>query len=312
MTAQSELLRVENLQVHFERRGDHGIVRAVDGLSFSLQRREILALVGPAGCGKSTVGRTLLLLDQPTAGQILFEGQSLTSWRNRLWHKAHRQMQMIFPDPYAAFSPRLTVEDTLREALGGLDFRQNDRRDQKIRQLMALVGLNLYLAIRYPWELSGGNRQRLAVARALATDPRVLVCDQVADQLDPAVRAPIAKLFVSLRDRLDLSLLLIASRLAEVQESDRLAIMLKGRFVEMGYTADVIAHPLHPLTQALAQAVDYWSPPHPAIPDVKQGCPYAPVCPQVVDLCHQVYPPFDLLTPNHGVACHRATAVTKS
>lgn len=307
MAVGSELIRVDNLQVHFERQDGGRLVRAVDGASFSLKRGEILALVGASGCGKSAVGRALLLLERPTSGRIFFEGKSLTSWRNRLWDKAHRQIQMIFRDPYLTFSPRLTVEQTVREVLAATGFERGAPRDQKIRELLELVGLNLYLSIRYPWELSGGNRQRLAIARALAANPALLVCDQVGDMLDPAVRSSIADLLVGLREQMGMALLLIANRLAEVGGSDRLAIMVQGRIVEMGHTADVIAQPLHPFTQALLQNAGYWGEPQPALPDVPQGCRYAPFCPLAADKCRQVYPSFETLLPVHTVACHLAT-----
>jgi len=306
MAVESELIRVDNLQVHFERQGESRVVRAVDGVSFTLQPGETLALIGASGCGKSTIGRALLLLERPTSGRIFFKGKSLTSWHNRLWSKAHRQVQMVFRDPYLTFSHRLTVEQTIREVLAATGFKRGAQRDQRIRELTALVGLNLYLLVRYPWELSGGNRQRLAIARALAAGPALLVCDQVGDMLDPAVRLSIADLLIGLRDQMGIALLLIANRLAEVGGSDRLAVMIQGRVVEMGHTADVIAQPLHPFTQALLQDTGYWGEPQPVLPDVLQGCRYAPTCPLAVDQCRQVYPSFETLLPAHAVACHLA------
>ncbi len=310
----AELVRVENLRVHFTLyngqllRRERGIVRAADGVSFTLRRGETLALVGAAQCGKTTVARAVGLLERPTAGRILFEGQDLATWRGRPFKRARRRIQMLFSNPYAAFAPRMRVEEILSEALqvGAGRFRQE--REQRLTELMTQVGLNLYLALRFPRDLSAGNRQRLAVARALATGPVLLICDQPTDFLEPAVGAAIIDLLHQLGQRLGLTTLLTARRLGVARHADRVAVMVQGRIVEMGTYADLVRAPLHPFTRALLAAPASDSvyaagrpldPLHPA-----SGCHYAPLCPLVEARCRASYPAFVEGAPNHGVACH--------
>lgn len=299
-------VRVENLQMRQPQRKDKSkrVIPIVDGVSFTLRQGEILALVGAPGCGKSSVGRALILLEQFQGGKIFLQDQDLVSWRNRWLQKTHRKMQMVFRDPYIIFSPRLTVEQMLREVLRANGIKRARQQDQKIRDLLNLVGLNLYLSVRYPWELSGANRQRLSIARALAANPITLICDRIGDLVDPSARASLADLSIHLRDTLNLTLLLISSRLAEVQLADRIAIMVQGRIVEMGYTADLVSQPLHPCTQTLVQNVDYWACLSPIPVEQIQGCRYAPVCPHTMPKCLETYPAFTSANPSHGAACH--------
>ena len=308
------LLRVENLHVHFPlysgqlRRRETGLLRAVDGVSFTLRQGEALALIGAPRCGKTTVARVVALLQQPTAGRILYRDQDLTTWRGRHLQHARRSIQMLFSNPYSAFAPRMTVEQILNEALSLGEPRSRRSREQRLAEVMAQTGLNLYLAARYPRDLSGGNRQRLAVARALATDPTLLVCDQPADCLDPGAGAALVDLLQHLRQRLGLALLLTAREFATARHADRVAVMVLGRIVEMGYRADVMRQPLHPFTQALLQQPDR------GIVDklnraldpqqLAPGCRYAPACPWVQARCHISYPPFVEGAADHGVACH--------
>jgi oligopeptide/dipeptide ABC transporter ATP-binding protein len=305
----AELVRVENLRVHLAVRGGRlrqkrqGVIWAVDGVSFSLRQGETLGLVGAANCGKTTLARAVALLDRPTSGRILFQGQALTALRGRGLKRAQRRIQMLFSDPYVTFAPRMSVEKIISEALN-LGRRQ---RDQRLADLMDRVGLNLYLAVRYPRELSGGNRQRVALARALAAEPSLLVCDQWTAHLDPALGRDLMDLLHEQNQRLGLAVLLTARRLETARHAERVAIMVMGRIVEMGYYADLVRQPLHPFTQALLRSRPDDSfvtdaalnPLHPP-----GGCHYEPLCPLAQARCRASYPPFVEGAPNHGVACH--------
>ncbi len=315
-----EVLHVENLHVHFSaqdgrlRRRELGTVRAVDGVRFTLRQGEVLALVGAPGCGKTTVARTVGLLERPTSGRIRFLGQELTTGRSlrsiRSIHsrRARRQIQMLFSNPYTAFAPRMTVEDILSEALA-LGERQPTRdREQRLADLLTQVGLNLYLAVRYPRDLSGGTRQRLALARALAAEPVLLICDQPADFVDPAMGDVFVELLQQVQQRLGLAMLLTARQLKTAAYADRVAILVLGRIVEMGYTQDLLREPLHPFTQALVRSHsgDFFEtvgrtldPHHRA-----SGCFYAPLCPFVEARCRARFPAFVEAAPEHGAACY--------
>ncbi len=313
-TPSDELLRVENLRVHFSlysdrlRRREAGVVRAVDGLSFTLRQGETLALIGPARSGKTTVARALALLERPTAGRILFQGQDLTTGRGRRLKRARRQIQMIFSDPYVAFAPRMTVRDILYEAIRLSELRMGGRRDQRLLELLAQAGLNRYLAVRFPRDLSGGYRQRLALARALAPGPSLLICDQPTAFLSAAIGDHFIDLLHTLCQQRGLTMLLTARQLHTARHADRVAVMILGRIVEMGYYPDLVRRPLHPFTQRLLQPhpdvfIDKVSrsldPLHPA-----SGCFYAPVCPLVEARCQVRYPDFVEGAPDQGVACH--------
>jgi oligopeptide/dipeptide ABC transporter ATP-binding protein len=309
----AELVRVENLRVHFAVRGgrlrqkQQGIIRAVDGVSFSLRQGETLGLVGAANCGKTTLARAVALLDRPTAGRVFFQGQALTALRGRRLKRAQRRIQMLFSDPYVAFAPRMTVEKIITEALNLGMGRRGRQRDQHLADLMDQVGLNLYLAVRYPRELSGGNRQRVALARALAAGPSLLVCDQWTAHLDPALGRDLIDLLHEQNQRSGVAVLLTARRLETARHADRVAAMVMGRIVEMGYYADLVRQPLHPFTRAMLRsrpgdslvtdaALDPLHPP--------SGCHYEPLCPLAQARCRASYPPFVEGAPNHGVACH--------
>jgi oligopeptide/dipeptide ABC transporter ATP-binding protein len=316
-TPAAELVRVENLRVHFNlydgplRRRELGLIRAVDGVSFTLRQGEALAVVGAPGCGKSTLARALALLDPPTAGRILFQGQDVTALRGRRLKRVRRHIQFLFSDPYIAFAPRHAVQQVIAE---GLDGRQ---QDQRLAELMAQVGLNLYLAVRYPRELSGGNRQRVALARALAAlssgqepipSPSLLICDQPTEHLERAMGGIITDLLHELRQRLGLTVLLTARQLETARHAERVAVMLMGRIVEMGYYDDLIRQPLHPFAQALLQphSDDFVVVVSRSLDPLRPagGCPYAPVCPLAKARCRTSFPAFIEGAPHHGVACH--------
>ncbi len=306
---QAELLRVEDLRVHFVVRDGRlrqkrvGVIRAVDGVSFSLRQGETLGLVGAAHCGKSTVARAVAMLERPTAGRILLQGQDLTALRGRHLKRAHRRIQILFSDPYIAFAPRMTVEDIIVEALNVGGRWRKRRPDHVLPQLMARVGLNLYLAVRYPRDLSGGNRQRVALARALAVEPSLLICDQVTACLDPALGHDMMDLLREQSQQLGLTTLLTTRRIETARHADRVAVMVRGRIVEMGYYADLLRQPLHPCTQALLRSpADDFTPENPLQPP--GGCYYAPLCPRAEARCRASFPAFVEGAPQHGVACH--------
>jgi oligopeptide/dipeptide ABC transporter ATP-binding protein len=272
-------------------------------VSFSLRQGETCGLVGAANCGKSTVARAVAMLERPTAGRIVFQGQDLTTLRGRRLKRANRRIQMLFSDPYIAFAPRIKVEDIIVEALE-MDRRWRKRRPAHVLpQLMARAGLNLYLAVRYPRDLSGGNRQRVALARALAAEPSLLICDQLTACLDPALGRDIIDLLQEQSQQLGLTTLLTARRLETARHAGRVAIMVRGRIVEMGYYDDLTRQPLHPFTQALLQPpTNDFVTENPL--QTPSGCYYEPLCPQAEARCRASFPAFVEGAPQHGVACH--------
>jgi len=321
-TSTAPLLRVEELRVHFPvklglfHRGNLE-VRAVDGVSFEIAEGETVGLVGESGCGKTTLGRTVLRLQEPTAGRILFRGEDLGSLSQRQLRPLRRQFQMIFQDPFGSLDPRMTVESILSEAL---EIHQlcptvQARRD-RIRSLLADVGLDAAHAQRYPHEFSGGQRQRIGIARALAVEPRLIVCDEPVSALDVSIQAQIVNLLTDLRERHRLSYLFVAHDLALVKHiSHRILVMYLGRIVEAGDARAVCRDPLHPYTRALISAVPeidpktqrtrmvlHGDPPSPMHPP--RGCPFHPRCPVAEARCRTEIPGLREVGGGRKVACH--------
>jgi len=313
------LLRAEDLRKYFAvRKGffghAKGFVHAVDGVSFDLAVGETLALVGESGCGKSTVGRLLLRLIEPTAGRVWFAGEDLTALDSEAMRERRRAMQVIFQDPYASLNPRMTVAQTLAEplALHGL---APGRRKARAAELLALVGLAPQHAQRYPHEFSGGQRQRIGIARALAVEPRLIVCDEPVSALDVSIQAQVINLLMDLQRRLGLSYVVIAHDLAVVKHiATRVAVMYVGQIVEYADTRALFGEPRHPYTQALLSAIPV---PEPALRrrriilagdvpspiDPAPGCRFRPRCPHARARCETETPPLES-DGSRAVACH--------
>ena len=312
------LVRIEALTRHFRER--RGTLRAVDGVSLSLDEGETIGLVGESGCGKSTLGRTLLRLLDPTAGRIVFDGQDIPRLPQRRLRPIRRQMQMIFQDPYASLNPRMTIGETLEEPLVIHRLATPRERKDRVAALLQRVGLPAAAARRYPHEFSGGQRQRVGIARALAVRPRFIVADEPISALDVSIQAQIVNLLVDLQRAERLTYLFISHDLKVVQHiATRVAVMYLGKIVELAPAAAAYARPLHPYTQALLSAVPVPDParrrtrivlggdvPSPLAPP--SGCPFHPRCP-VKDKpreCFDVVPSLREIEPGHFAACHVA------
>ncbi|MGQ9824859.1 MAG: ABC transporter ATP-binding protein, partial [Desulfotomaculales bacterium] len=301
------LLEVKDLVKHYL--GKKGIlagrrekVRAVDGVSFSIARGETLGLVGESGCGKSTLGRLVMRLEEPTAGKIFFAGEEITVWTGRKLRELRRRFQIIFQDSSSSLNPRRTVGAIIEEPLANFGVAKDERRE-RVRELLKLVGLEPEHALQYPHEFSGGQRQRINIARALALQPELVVCDEPVSSLDVSIRAQILNLLRELKRRLNLSYLFISHDLAAVNYlADRVAVMYLGQIVEVLPAEGLVSQTRHPYTQALLQAVPEpdprqktgqkpvirGEPPDPASPP--PGCRFHPRCPEAREVCRQEEP----------------------
>jgi oligopeptide transport system ATP-binding protein len=318
------ILEVKNLKVHFPvKRGlfsrAHESVKAVDGVSFNIAPGETLGLVGESGCGKSTLGRAIMRLTEPTAGEILLDGENITQMNGSALRARRRKFQMIFQDPFGSLNPRMTVEQIVGEALDihGLTDSKSARQ-KRISGLLKDVGLDPIYAQRYPHEFSGGQRQRIGIARALAVEPKLIICDEPVSALDVSVQAQIINLLNDLQQEYGIAYLFIAHDLAVVEHiSRRVMVMYLGKIVETADAKAIIRDPQHPYTQALISAVpevdpdskrqrivlpgDVPSPIHPP-----GGCPFHPRCPIAEEKCKTQIPIFRDVSFNHFAACHFA------
>ncbi len=324
MSKEKILIKVENLTKHFPiTRGivfqrEIGAVQAVDNVSFEIREGETLGLVGESGCGKSTTGRTILQLHRATSGKVFYEDSNLTETSDDKMRHFRRDLQIIFQDPYASLNPRMTVGSIIAEPLEVHRIGTKKERRERVKELLALVGLNPYFINRYPHEFSGGQRQRIGVARALALNPKFIVCDEPIAALDVSIQAQVVNLLEELQAQFGLTYLFIAHDLSMVRHiADRTAVMYLGKLVELANRDDLYGAPLHPYSQALLSAVPIPDPakererervilegdvPSPANPP--SGCRFHTRCPIAEDICKEKEPEWREAESEHWVACH--------
>jgi oligopeptide transport system ATP-binding protein len=315
------LVKVENLKKHFPIKGgllgkNVGEVKAVDGVSFFIKKGETLGLVGESGCGKSTTGRMLLRLLEPSEGKIYFEGKDITTLSQGEMRKMRREMQMVFQDPFASLNPRHTVEKILEEPLIVHGTADKKERKRRVKELLEIVGLSTYHAKRYPHQFSGGQRQRIGIARALAVNPKLIIADEPVSALDVSIQSQVLNLLQDLQKEFDLTYLFIAHDLGVVRHiSDRVGVMYLGHIVELADSEMLYRNPLHPYTQALLSAVpipdvDYKKErvllqgdvPSPSNPP--KGCPFHTRCPNAMEVCSTAKPVMQEIETGHYAACH--------
>ena len=319
------LVEVKNLKEYFDI--NMGFFRskplkAVDDVSFTINKGETLGLVGESGCGKTTVGRTILHLYKPTAGEVIFDGKPIKTKQDI--QEFRKKATMVFQDPYSSLNPRMTVSDIVGEPLDVHKlYSSKQERQERILELMGHVGLNSEHASRYAHEFSGGQRQRIGIARALAVNPEFIVCDEPVSALDVSIQAQVINMFDDLQEKLGLTYLFIAHDLLVVRHiSDRIAVMYLGKMVELAEANEIYNHPLHPYSQSLLSAVPV---PDPKIARANQrialsgdipsplnapsGCPFRTRCRYATDACAQSMPPFEEVAPGHFVACHRVKEI---
>ena len=319
-----ELLKVNDLKQHFPIKGgmlgrtvNH--VKAVDGVSFAIKEGETVSIVGESGCGKSTTGRAILRLDEPTSGEIEFQGKDLLSISKSEMRKMRKDLQIIFQDPYASINPRQTVRQILYEAMEIQNAVPKKDRENRIKELMDTVGLGPHQIDRYPHEFSGGQRQRIGIARALSVDPKLIVCDEAVSALDVSIQAQVINLLKKLQRELKLTYLFISHDLGVVRHiSDRVIVMYLGRIVEIGDKKSVFDQSQHPYTKALLSAIPVPDPANKAdriilkgdVPspiDPPEGCRFHTRCPFATDKCRTETPELhttDYLKEGHMAACH--------
>ena len=324
-SAHESILQVEKLTVHYPVtegtifRKQVGSIHAVDGVSFELKRGETYGLVGESGCGKSTTASAILRMQDVTSGKILFEGEDITHFNGNQLKPIRRRIQMVYQDPFGSLNPRMKIRDIIGEPLviNGIQGTRSELRN-RVDGLMELVGLLSDMANRYPHELSGGQRQRIGIARALALEPSLVVCDEAVSALDVSIQAQVLNLFQDLQEQLGLTYLFIAHDLSVVRHiCDRIAVMYLGRIVEIANRDELFRNPKHPYTEALMAAVPVPDPeieakrmqqiiegevPSPRNPP--SGCRFHPRCPRAIDTCGKIDPKLGVIDATRAVACH--------
>lgn len=313
----TEILRVEHLKKYFTT--PKGTLHAVDDVNFSIRTGETLGVVGESGCGKSTMGRAILRLHEPTSGKVYFEGKDILGYNKKQLKDLRKDMQIIFQDPFASLNPRMTVSEAIIEPLlvQGI-YKPNEKAaiTQQVEKIMNLVGLAKRLVNTYPHELDGGRRQRIGIARALAVNPKFIVCDEPVSALDVSIQAQIINLLAQLQRELELTVLFISHDLRVVRHiTHRVMVMYLGSNVEVGPTEAIFQHPAHPYTQVLTKAApkldplnrqrDYaieGEPPSPI--HTPTGCKFHPRCPYCTDKCRSEVPELKEIAPGHLCACH--------
>lgn len=326
--AGDKLLQVESLTKYFYKpQGLFGqkkqIVKSVDHVTFDIMRNETLGLVGESGCGKTTVGRTITRLYEPTDGKIIFDGKDISHLTKKELLPYRKKMQMIFQDPYASLNARMTVMDIIREALDlHSDLKMKEEKSKRVYELLDRVGLMREHANRYPHEFSGGQRQRIGIARALAVDPEFIVCDEPISALDVSIQAQVVNMLEDLQREFGLTYLFIAHDLSMVRHiSDRIGVMYLGKLVEIGPSEEIYSHHLHPYTEALLSSVPVPDPEKarakeqivlqgdiPSPIDPPSGCRFRTRCPRACEQCAQAEPELKPVGNDHFVACHLVNA----
>lgn len=311
------LLEVKNLKKYFKV-GHKTYLKAMDNVSFSIEKGETLGLVGESGCGKSTLGRTIIGLYPPTDGSILFEGKEIGHLTEKQRVPLTRDMQIIYQDPYACLDPRMTVADIIAEGLDIHGISKGEERRKRIYELLELVGMNAEHANRFPHEFSGGQRQRIGIARALAINPKFIICDEPISALDVSIQAQVVNLLEDLQKQLGLTYLFIAHDISMVSHiSNRIAVMYLGSLVELAPSSEVMEHPVHPYTKALLSAVPFADPDAsrgrdriklsgdvPSPMNAQEGCKFASRCPRCMECCKSQTPAMREVSPGHFVSCH--------
>ncbi len=320
-----ELVVVKDLYKHFPVRGGIlrkiiGWIKAVDGVGFTIREGETLGLVGESGCGKSTIGRTILHLHEPTSGDVEFDGQNIFSLTKNELKTMRRNMQIIFQDPYASLNPRMPISDSIMAGLKIHKIGTPNERSELVMDMLHRVGLEPYHAHRYPHEFSGGQRQRIGIARAIAMRPKFIICDEPVSALDVSIQSQVLNLLQDLQDEFGLTYLFIAHNLSVVEHiSDRVAVMYLGKIVELAPRLELFRNALHPYTQALMSAIPLPKPnlkrervilkgevPSPQNPP--SGCHFHPRCPVAMDICAEEVPEFVEIGPEHWVSCFQVNA----
>ena len=314
---QRPLLEVRNLVKHFPVEKSDDLVQAVDGVSFSIAAGETLGLVGESGCGKSTVGRCLLRLQDPTSGEVIFEGRNIVDLSSEEMRALRREMQIIFQDPYASLNPRMSILSIVSEPLKIHGVSNKAERRERVADLLTKVGLDPNYMNRYPHEFSGGQRQRIGIARALALNPKLIVCDEPVSALDVSVQAQVVNLLQDLQGEFGLTYLFISHGLAVVEHiSNRVAVMYLGKIVEIADAKELYENPLHPYTKALLSAIPVPDPKHkrdrivlhgdvPTPINPPSGCRFRTRCPVAIPECAEVVPQRREIVPGHTAACIR-------